>query len=170
MHTACGAFSMKTRVLHTKLWKDKWFVDLSKDAKFLWLYLLTNDKINISGVYELSDREILFDTSIDTSMLGVLKEQLKPKAVFFEGWVKILNVDRYNMYRNSPLNETAYIRELTYIPVPVKEHFQIFTDTSIHTSIYTPINKKSEIINHKSEISRELFEKKRKELQDKRII
>ena len=139
---------MKTRIIHTKVWKDKWFVNLSKDAKVLWLYLLTNDKINISGVYELTDREILFDTSIDTSILESKKKELYPKAVFFNGWVRVANIERYNRYRNSPLNEIAYRKEMSYLSEDEFRGLGIPTDTSI----YTPINKKQEIINKKQEI------------------
>jgi hypothetical protein len=139
---------MKTRIIHTKLWKDQWFVSLSKDAKFLWLYLLTNEKINISGIYELSDREILFDTSLDTSVLGSVKKELSPKALFFKGWVKITNVERYNSYRNSPSNQTAFEREMSYLSDTIKKELE----TPVDTSVYTPINNKSEIINKKPEI------------------
>jgi len=139
---------MKTRIVHTKVWKDQWFVKLSKGAKFLWLYLLTNDKINISGVFELSDREILFDTSIDSSILSSIQEELKPKAVFKDGWVKVCNVEKYNKYLNSPLNVTSCLKEVSYIPEVLKKDFNILLDTSIDT----PINKESGIINSKFKI------------------
>lgn len=142
---------VKTRIIHTKLWRDEWFASLSKDAKLLWQYLLTNERINISGVYELSDREIVFDTSIDTSMLPSLKKELSDKALFLDGWVRILNVERYNKYRNSPLNELAYYKELSYVPDNVRDFFDLPTDTSINTSIDTLRNKKSEIIDKKKE-------------------
>jgi len=155
---------MKTRIIHTKVWKDKWFVNLSKDAKVLWLYLLTNDKINISGVYELTDREILFDTSIDTSILESKKKELYPKAVFFNGWVRVANIERYNRYRNSPLNEIAYRKEMSYLSEDEFRGLGIPTDTSI----YTPINKKQEIINNKSEIrNKKRIEDIKKETREK---
>ncbi len=140
---------MKTRIIHTKVWKDTWYVSLEREAKYLWLYLLTNEKINISGIYELSDREILFDTSINQQDLEKIKSSLSPKAVFFDGWVKICNVERYNKYRNSPLNQVAYKNELSYVPLLVKDKFEIENDTSIDTSIYTPINKEQGTINNK---------------------
>lgn len=143
---------MKTRIIHTKIWKDQWFVSLSKDARFLFHYLLTNDKINISGIYELSDREIVFDTSIDTSVITSLKKELYPKAIFFEGWVRICNVDRYNKYRNSPSNEVAFNKEMSYISANIFKGLEIPVDTSVNTSPHTPINNKSEIINKKPEI------------------
>lgn len=144
--------AMKTRIIHTKVWEDQWFSDLDSNSKLLWLYLLSNNKINISGIYEISDRKILFDTSISENLLEKIKKDLSPKAIFYKGWVRICHVDRYNKYRNSPLNEVAYKTEISYIPADVQAHFGIETNTSINTSIDTPINKKQEIINKKSEI------------------
>lgn len=137
---------MKTRIIHTKVWRDGWFVNLSREAKLLWLYLLTNDKINISGFYEITDRELEFDLGF--AIDKTITEQLKPKAIFCMGWVFIPNIEKYNSYRNSPKNQTAFIREIECIPRVVID--TILSDTSIDTSIdTTPILL--EIINHKSE-------------------
>lgn len=141
---------MKTRIYHTKTWKDNWYSSLSKDAKHLWNYLLLNEKINISGIYELTDREIVFDTSIDAVSLEALKKELHPKAIFFNGWVRIPNVDRYNNYRNSPKNEIAFVKEMSYVSDEVASGLGLHT--SIDTSIYTPRNKKSETLTTKLEI------------------
>lgn len=151
---------MKTRIIHTKIWKDEWFASLSKDAKFLWLYLLTNEKLNISGIYELTDREMTFDLGEDID-IGV-KEELRPKAMFYKNWVFIPNIEKYNSYRNAPTNQKAFEKEILSIPNDVIR--MILTDTSIDTSIYTPpilqeiINKKSEIINSKLEIENQKSE------------
>ena len=48
-------------VLYTKIWNDKKFKKLG-DARFPFLYLLTNENINLSGIYEL-DIEI-FETKM----------------------------------------------------------------------------------------------------------
>lgn len=151
---------MKTRIVHTKVWRDEWFANLSQEAKLLWLYLITNEKINICGIYEITDREINFDTGI--KITDSLKEELKPKALFFKNWVFIPNVDKYNKYRNAPTNQKSFETEISNIPEDIIEH--ILSDTSIYTSIYThPIlqeiinkksgtrNKKQEIINKESE-------------------
>lgn len=141
---------MQTRIIHTKLWKDGWYVNLSQEAKFLWLYLLTNDKINICGIYEITDREIIFDTSMNTDTLKKIKKELEPKAIFYKDYVKISNVEKYNNYRKSPKNEVAYNRELSCIPDDVLRVYGI--DTSMDTSIDTPRNQKSEIRNQEQEI------------------
>lgn len=124
---------MKTRIVHTKVWRDEWFANLSKDAKFIWLYLITNDQINICGIYELTNREIKFDTGVDIT--DKIKEELKPKAMFFKTWIFIPNVDKYNKYRNAPTNQKAFETEINLIPGDVIE--EILSDTSMYTSIYT---------------------------------
>lgn len=144
---------MQTRVVHTKIWRDNWFRKLPRDARELWSYLLTCEWINISGVFEVSDEQILFDTSIGDyydnppfetrlTRLSDAKRLLDPKALFYEGWVRIVNVDRYNKYRNSPMNEKAYDREMSYPSNEIKQGLGILGDTSLDTSIYTPRNKK----------------------------
>ena len=136
---------MKTRIIHTKVWKDSWFVNLSQEAKFLWLYLITNEQINICGIYEITDREIKFDTGMEIT--ESIKKELKPKALFFKNWVFIPNVDKYNKYRNAPTNQKSFETEINRIPDDVIEC--ILSDTSMYTSIYThPILQ--EIINKKS--------------------
>ena len=155
---------MKTRIIHTKVWRDGWFVNLSKEAKLLWIYLLTNDKINISGFYEITDRELEFDLGFKVDK--DITDQLKPKAIFCMGWVFIPNIEKYNSYRNSPKNQTAFIREIECIPRVVIN--TILSDTSIDTSIdTTPILLK--IINHKSETKNqkpEILNKESKENDD----
>lgn len=119
-------------------------------------------------MYELTDREIVFDTSIDTSKLSSLKQELSGKAFFCESWVYIPNVDKYNSYKNSPKNEKAFIKETTLVPLNVLQHF--IEDTSNDTSIYTDpilleiINKKSEIRNKESEIKNQESKIDKKEL------
>lgn len=146
---------MKTRVMHTKVWKDEWFISLSQDARFLWLYLLTCDKINISGIFELSDREIVFDTGINAKSLENIKKELEPKAIFYKGFVKITNVDRYNNYKKSPKNVIASNKELNYLSTDIRGYLDTNMHTSIDTSIDTPRNTKQEIRNTKQETNGE---------------
>lgn len=117
-------------------------MDLSRESRLLFVYLLTNQYINISGVFELPDRVIMFETGLTETQLEQGKSDLAGKVLFKDGWVRVFNVDQYNSYRNSPKNEIAYKREIESAPPQV-------VDTSIDTSIHTPINHKSEIINHK---------------------
>jgi hypothetical protein len=54
----------KLRSLSTSFWTDTWIETLKPPEKLLYIYLITNDKTNMLGVYEISIRKISFDTGI----------------------------------------------------------------------------------------------------------
>jgi hypothetical protein len=147
---------MKTRIIHTKYWKDQFVQGLSPIESYSFVYLITNDKINICGIYELSDREAVFDLRITNEEWAQVKTKLQEadKVDFLDGWVRIRNIDKYNRYVGEK-NDIARNRELSVLPDKLKELW--LTDTSIHTSIDTHgivleiRNKKSEIRNQESE-------------------
>lgn len=144
--------TMKTRIVHTKVWQDDWFTNLSRSSKILFLYLLTNDQIGLSGKFELTDRRILFDTGLNNQELDQGKIDLKNKIAFFNGWVWIRNTDKYNkQYTASSKNQVALDRENSFIPDSVREYFDSLS-IDYPSSMDSTINHKSEIINHKSEI------------------
>lgn len=139
---------METRIIHTKVWRDSWYVGLSRQGKLLWLYLLTNEYINIIGIFELDDRVITFNTGLSQAELEKAKKEIFPKAIFFKGFVRIPNVDKYNSYSGEKNNKARFTQE-SKIPEEVIGYLRGI-DTSMDTSIYTTHNHKSEIINQKS--------------------
>ena len=66
---------MKTRVIHTKIWKDNYFSTLSRSEKIAFLYLLTNENINLCGIYELNDMELKIWTGLNDSEILEVKEK-----------------------------------------------------------------------------------------------
>lgn len=60
--------------LHKKIWRDKDFKKSKKDAKLLFLYLISNESINNSGIYEIPISTISEETGIGcptvTQLLG----------------------------------------------------------------------------------------------------
>lgn len=108
---------MKQRKIYTKIWKDDWFCSLSQNSKLLFLYLLTNESIGFSGCYELSDRQIVFDTNIKD--LEKIKKELFPKIIFFNGWVYVVNAQGYNNFVGDSF-EKAISKEISLIPENIK--------------------------------------------------
>ena len=51
----------KLRSLNTAFWSDTWVEDLEPLKKLLFIYLVTNDKTNMLGIYEASIKKISFD-------------------------------------------------------------------------------------------------------------
>lgn len=146
---------MKTRILHTKFWQDNYIVNLNKVEKLTFNYLITNESVNICGIYELPDRNICFDLDITQEELAAIKEKFHKdgKILFCNGWVRIVNVDKYNSYKGEK-NDTARERELALAPEEIKN-----IDTSMNTSMDTTHNtntnqnQKSEIKNQKKNTS-----------------
>lgn len=54
----------KLRSINTSIWTDTWFEGLEPEEKLLFIYLITNDKTNMLGVYETSLRKVSFETGI----------------------------------------------------------------------------------------------------------
>jgi len=58
--------------LHKRIWRDKDFKRSKKDAKLLFLYLISNESINNSGVYEIPISTISEETGIGSSVVAQL--------------------------------------------------------------------------------------------------
>lgn len=68
---------MSKRFIDTGLFDDDWFMDLSKDAKILWLYFIT--KCDHAGIIKLNTRLCKVQTGI--SDLETVKEQLGNRII-----------------------------------------------------------------------------------------
>jgi hypothetical protein len=144
---------MKTRIIWTKIWDDKWFDSLSRDARDLFIYLLTNQDIGLSGCYYITDKKICYHTHLNDDELQEAKKQLNPKIMFTEDWVYVSNSQGYNGFTGKN-NEIALKREIELIPKNIKNAFNIVISyTHANGDIY-PINhnhnNKSEIIKKKA--------------------
>lgn len=136
---------MKTRIVHTKFWRDALVTSLRRDARYLFLYLLTCEAINICGIFELPDSIITADTGLSGNELSTAKKELSDskKVVFYNGWIKVVNVNRYNSF-NGPKNDIAKMREISLVPKCLNTSI----DTSIHTTLNTNHNHNTNT-NHK---------------------
>lgn len=112
---------MRTRIIHTKIWNDEWFFNLSTEAKLLFIYLITNEHIGLTGYIELSDRIICNETNIPIKKLQEIKKELEGKVRFYGGWVYVTNFSKYDPIKgdNNPLRK-AYEKELASIPQEIR--------------------------------------------------
>ena len=88
------------RQIHTQLWKDSWVLDLSPDRKLLFIYLFSNERANLSGIYELPVRVMAFETGLPQEMieesLRYFGECGKVEYDFLSSYVWVRNLLRYN--------------------------------------------------------------------------
>ena len=135
---------MKTRILHTKIWKDEFVNTLSQKEKLIFIYLLTNDTVSLSGMYELPDKYIKNDLEVTQRELDVAKEKLNDKIIFYNGWIKIINHDKYNSYTGESI-EKAKEKEMQSVPEELREG-RPTPDTRVDTRVHPPNNHKSKTI------------------------
>lgn len=113
---------MKTRIIYTRFWHDNYISELNFKEKLVFIYLTTNDQVNICGIYELPDRYIKFDLGLKQSELDKIKQKFMEdnKFVFIDGWIKIVNHDIYNKFVGEK-NNIAKEKELASIPIKIKD-------------------------------------------------
>jgi len=131
---------MKTRILWTKIWDDSWFDSLSQDSRMLFIYLLTNQDINLCGCYYLPDKKIKYHTQLSNEELIKAKKELDPKVKFLENWVYVVNSQGYNHFTGKS-NEVAIEKEIGQIPKKIK-------NALIKAKQYTPPRGSIQSINH----------------------
>lgn len=119
------------------------------------MYLITNQRINLVGCYQIADRTICFDTGLSQEELDKAKIDISEKVKFAGNWVYVKNAARLGGY-SGKRNEVAFLREYGEIPQSVIDYLGLDTVSlnpdTLSPILDTPINHKSEIINNKSEI------------------
>jgi len=88
------------RQIHTKIWKDGWFIDLSPKDKLLFIYLFSNERACLAGIYELPLRVIAFETGLsEDQVIEALDRFARAgKAFYQDGLIWIVNLIRYNAH------------------------------------------------------------------------
>jgi hypothetical protein len=132
----------KQRMFNTKFWSDSWVVDkLNPLDRYLFIYLTTNEKTNIAGVYELPLRTMANELGLDKEEVTRMLRRLEPKVHYKDGWVVLVNAIKHQNYRNSKIKE-GIRRELCSAPPQLLELVQLPEDADIDLSCpITPQDK-----------------------------
>lgn len=57
------------RQAHSHMWSDGWFAELKPEYKLLFMYLFTNERASVCGLYELSLRVMSFETGLEKEVI-----------------------------------------------------------------------------------------------------
>lgn len=81
------------RSVNTEFWTDEYVAELSRDAKLLFLYFLTNPLTNITGAYKIGRKKIKQDTDFTDDELDILLDQFEGdgKVIYRDGWIFLPN-------------------------------------------------------------------------------
>jgi hypothetical protein len=122
---------MKSRYINTKFWSDPFVSELEPKEKLLFLYFLTNQHTNISGIYEISMKIASFETGLDEEwIIETLNNKFDNKILYHNGYIIVKNFYRHQQ-KNARINigiasqlqelPPKVISKLHEIRFPVKE-------------------------------------------------
>ena len=100
------------RQIHTKIWTDGWFLDLSAKDKLLFIYLFSNKRACLIGLYDIPLKVIEFETDLTRQEIeeGIARFEEAGKVAYQDGWIWIPNLMRYNAKNIQSPKIQAHIR------------------------------------------------------------
>jgi len=104
-------------MIDTRFWHDSWIRKLNALDRYLFLYLISNDKCSFCGIYELPASTMAYECGIDehdleTSMLP----RLEPKVYYRDGWVYLPNFKKHHVSDESKNSLKGYENALKEVP------------------------------------------------------
>jgi hypothetical protein len=88
------------RKIYTKFWSDPYIQSLIPDNKFFFIYLLTNEKTKECGIYEITTRQMSFDTGYNIeTVLTMIDFFSRDEKIMFSretNEIAIKNWKKYN--------------------------------------------------------------------------
>lgn len=154
---------MKTRILHTKFYQDSYILSLPAIKRWLFIYLITNERVEKTGAYELPIPIACVETGLSEDVLiNYLKDFTEQgKILYVDGYIIIRNIKKYQDYSKGSSKQIAsYEKELNKLPDQVKKvvlqeesltSSQLVTN-QLGTSCQLDIKHKTKIINNKTKI------------------
>jgi len=86
------------RKVHVTFWRDEFVESLTPEQKFFYLYLLTNDRTTQCGIYEITIKQMCYDTGYNDDTIKKLIEYFvgtgkvrysgETKEIALKNWVK----------------------------------------------------------------------------------
>lgn len=111
----------KRRYINTTIWDKSWFRKLSSDARLVYIYLLTCPLSSISGVFEVADARIEFDTNIKTNKIRSAFNELQAsgEVARVDDWVIIVRHPDFQKWQTNITIAIGLFKELYEIPKDV---------------------------------------------------
>ena len=86
------------RKVHVTFWRDEFVEGLTPEQKFFYLYLLTNDRTTQCGIYEITIKQMCYDTGYNDDTIkklieyfigtGKVRYSSETKEIALKNWVK----------------------------------------------------------------------------------
>lgn len=134
----------KHRMIDTKFWSDSYVNKLDPTEKLLFLYLLTNERTNVAGIYELPIKFMAVETGIEASMIEkVLTRFVKDEKLnMVEDWVCLRNFAKHQNIL-SPKIKKGIELVIETIPPHIRDTLCIGYVYGMHTISHSNSNSNS---------------------------
>ena len=90
----------KYRQLHTTFWDDTLILDLTPEQKYFYIYLLTNPNVKQCGIYEISIKQISYQTGYNNdTVYNLLDLFVNMKKIVYSkdtNEIALVNFIKYN--------------------------------------------------------------------------
>jgi hypothetical protein len=86
--------------VYTSIWSDIKFTEYTPEQQLIFLYLITNPNCKISGIYQVSPKQISFSTNIDKNIVVDTLKSYDPNTLEYDaaaGIVFIKNHFKFNL-------------------------------------------------------------------------
>ena len=90
------------RKIHTSFWSNPFTQDLTPEQKYFYLYLITNDKTKQCGIYEITKRQMCYDTGYNIDTVSKLLEYfISSKKIWYNPETNELAIKNWAKYNGS---------------------------------------------------------------------
>ena len=90
------------RKIHTQFWSDPFMQELTPEQKYFYLFLLTNDKTKQCGIYEITKRQICYDTGYNIDTVSKLLEYfIKGGKIRYNSETNEIAIKNWKKYNGS---------------------------------------------------------------------
>jgi len=119
----------KQRYISTSFWSDPFIESLDIKTRYFFLYLLTNPSTEISGIYELTIKKMIYETGLTEKEILKAMDSLSKamKAYYIDSWVIIVNFIKHQSL--NPKVKIGIDKAMAKIPDRLRE--KLFKDDSL---------------------------------------
>lgn len=105
------------RQIHTQIWKDEWYIELSPEEKLIFVYLFSNELASISGIYKIPVRVISNETGVRVEDVLLFLENFERagKIMYADGVLWVKNMSKFHA-NASPRTQKKVQADIDRIP------------------------------------------------------
>lgn len=120
--------------MQTKIWDDGYFLNLNPHEKLLFIYFLTNPRVNIIFLYECPRKIISMETGIDQQIIEQVMKKLEAasKMYFFNDFIFLKNAPKYEKFSGEKV-EIAKTKLYSALSKGILDWYNKISDTPINT-------------------------------------